>query len=69
MTMEERIAAKDNLMQRIRVAAATMDKKETLFQLRHELEELQETCPHFDAKLNFVMVDDKCPYCGKNIGR
>ena len=43
----------------------TIGKK--LYELRKQLRELQNTCPHFSAEHNFAMVEGHCPYCGKKL--
>lgn len=67
MTMDEIILKHENLNQRLKIAAANMVLNEDVKNIFNELKELQEQCPHFSAKHNFVMVDSKCPYCGKNL--
>ena len=68
MTMDEIILQHENLQRRLKVAASNMVLNEDVKKIYHEMKDLQEKCPHFSAKHNFVMVDDKCPYCGKKLG-
>ncbi len=67
MTGEEALAKREEIMKEMRLAAATMEKKSIITKLGNELKELQFNCPHFDAKLNFTIADNKCPYCGKTM--
>ena len=63
--IEDIIATKQQLEKELRVALATMEKSESIFQIRSKMRVNQSRCPHFDAKYNYVWVDDTCPYCGK----
>lgn len=67
MTMDEIIRQKEILNTSLRIAASNMAYKEDLKDIFKQIHDLQEQCPHFSAKHNFVMVDNKCPYCGKNL--
>ena len=46
MTIKEIIDKTDKLCYNIKVAAATMDRKDELFELRQQLKEIQNNCPH-----------------------
>ena len=46
---------------------STMERKSVIYELRKELRELQNICPHFSAEHNFAMVEGYCPYCGKKL--
>ena len=59
------IAEKERLDKELRIALATMEKKDTVKEIQIKIKENQARCPHCDTKYNFVWVDDTCPYCGK----
>lgn len=67
MNIDEIMQKSAALHAQLRVALSTMDKKDTIFQLHTELKQLQDECPHYSAKYNYTMADNKCPYCGKNM--
>lgn len=67
MTMDEIIAKKEELDKRLKLAASTMTYKEDIRDVLQKINTLQSLCPHFSAQHNFVMVDDRCPYCGKKM--
>ena len=67
MTMDEIISKHEDLNKRLKVAASNMILSEDVKTIFNELKDLQEQCPHFSSNHNFVMVDSKCPYCGKNL--
>lgn len=48
-------------------AVATMERKDTIREIRLRIGELQRQCPHRDSNLNFEIVDGTCPYCGKTL--
>lgn len=65
MTIKEIIDKTDVLCYNIKVAAATMEKKDELFNMRKELKEIQTMCPHVSAEYNWAVINDTCPYCKK----
>ena len=65
MTIKEIIDKTDELCYNIKVAAATMDRKDELFELRRQLKEIQNHCPHVSQEYNWAIVNDTCPYCKK----
>ena len=65
MNMEDIIATKTQLNNELRVALSTMEKKDTIYNIKQRIAENQKRCPHYDPNYNFVWVDDTCPYCGK----
>lgn len=67
MTMTELISRHEKLSRDLNIALATMERKSTIAEIRKELIELQNVCPHFSNEYNFTMVDGYCPYCGKKL--
>lgn len=63
--IDDIIAEKERLDKELKVALATMEKKDTIKKIQAKIKINQSKCPHFDAKYNFTWVDDTCPYCGK----
>ena len=69
MNIQEIIKTRENLEKELRLALASMEKKETIFMIKKKIDENQFNCPHFDLTLNFSQIDNHCPYCGKDLGR
>lgn len=67
MTGEQIYNRREKLKQELKVALSEMVLSTKIYEVRAEMETLKQQCPHFDAKLNFVMVDNICPYCGGKI--
>ena len=65
--MEEIITRRQKIERELEIALSTMEKKDIIQSLRKELLEIQNQCPHVDSQLNYTIIDDKCPYCGKKI--
>lgn len=63
--IEDIINERERLERLLKQAVATMEKKDTINSIRAQIRINQSKCPHFDAKYNYVWVDDTCPYCGK----
>ena len=67
MNMDQIIQKYGELSHRLNIALSTMERKSVIYELRKELRELQNICPHFSAEHNFAMVEGHCPYCGKKL--
>lgn len=67
MTIKEIIDKTDVLCYNIKVAAATMNKKDELFELRRQLKEIQSNCPHVSQEYNWATINGICPYCRGSI--
>lgn len=65
MNIKEIIDKTDELYYNIKIAAATMERKDELFELRRQLKEIQNNCPHVSQEYNWAIVNDTCPYCKK----
>ena len=67
MKMDKIIQRHREIEQELHKALSTMEKKDTIIQLREELKNLQNECPHFSNKYNWEAKEDICPYCGKQL--
>lgn len=67
MKMEEIILRHEKLSRDLTMALSTMERKSTIAEIRKELREIQNVCPHYSDEYNFTMVDGYCPYCGKKL--
>ena len=67
MTIKEIIDKTNTLCYNIKVAAATMDRKDELFELRRQLKEIQNNCPHVSQEYNWAIVNGVFPYCRGSI--
>ena len=61
------INTKEKLDKDLRQALSTMQRQDTIFKIREKMKENQKECSHFSTKFNWVIVDNICPYCGKNL--
>lgn len=41
-----------------------MERTDKIFNIRHEIKELQKICPHNNGNYDFS-TETECPYCGK----
>lgn len=64
MNIDDIINTRESLDKRLRMALATMERKDTIQKLKEEIIQNQQRCPHFDHNYNWTIVDDTCPYCG-----
>ena len=67
MDIDTVIHDREVLNEVLRNALSTMEKKDTIKKTRLQLLELQNNCPHFSTKYNWVAADGICPYCGKKM--
>ena len=67
MSIDEVIMRRNELNHALNIALATMEKKDTIQELKKEILENQKTCPHISSKYNWAIVNGICPYCGKKI--
>lgn len=68
MNIEEIIKRRKALEFELTKALTTMERKDTIYEIRMRILENQRDCPHFSEKYNFTEEDGKCPYCGKIMG-
>jgi len=69
MNMTEIIAKHSHLSHQLAVALSTMERKDRIRELREQLIDLQNQCPHFSNEYGWAIIDDECPYCGKKLNR
>lgn len=67
MNIEEIISRKTQLEHELKVALATMEKKDTIYKIKNQIAKNQNNCPHFSDKYNLTIVNNICPYCGKKM--
>lgn len=67
MRMDDIINRHQELSKKLYIALSTMEKKDNIYQMRKEMVELQQKCPHKDANYNWGIVNGHCPYCGKQL--
>ena len=65
--IDDIIAEKERLDKELKVALATMEKKDDIPKIRELIKENQNKCPHFSNKYNWEIRDETCPYCGAKI--
>lgn len=64
MNMDDIIQTHEELDRQLRVALATMERKDTIANIRHQIIVNQNRCPHFSEKYNWTVAAGRCPYCG-----
>lgn len=64
MNIDEIIKRHESLEQQLKFAVSTMEKKDTIYNIRKQIIENQNNCPHFSDKYNWTIAYNKCPYCG-----
>ena len=66
MNIDDIITKREQLDYDLRIALSTMERKDTIAQIRKEIIKNQSVCPHHSLQYNWEIVDDTCPYCGKH---
>lgn len=64
MSIDEIINKHKELEYKLNQALSTMEKKDTIRELRAEIANVQAACPHFSNKYNWEPKNERCPYCG-----
>lgn len=64
MNIDEIIQTHEQLDKKLRIALATMERKDIIANIRHEMIANQKRCPHFSEKYNWTIAAGICPYCG-----
>lgn len=67
MNIDIIIQRRKQLENDLRFALATMERKTTIEEIRHEIIENQKICPHYSEKYNWANTG-VCPYCGLVMG-
>ena len=65
--VEEVIKKNEELQKKMRFALATMEKKDNIFEIKNQIIQNQNKCPHFDLDYSWPVIEGKCPYCGRNL--
>lgn len=69
MNIEEIMETRERLDQELRYALATMERKNTIQNIRLKIIENQKRCPHFSNEYFLTVVDGVCPYCGFHLAQ
>ena len=62
--IEDIIQTHERLNNELRLALATMERSDKIFNIKKQIIKNQLRCPHFDNNYNWAIIDDTCPYCG-----
>ena len=65
MNIDQIIHTKKQLDYKLKIALASMERKDDIKQIYNQIRANQENCPHYSKKYNFVWNGDTCPYCGQ----
>ena len=65
--IQDIIAERKKLEQQLQFALATLNRKDSVFKIREQIKNNQERCPHFSTEYNLEIVNNICPYCGKDL--
>lgn len=49
------------------MALSTMERKDTIANIRLKILQNQRECPHYSTKYNWIDEEGRCPYCGKKM--
>lgn len=64
MEMKQIIANHEALNKELRMALATMERSDKVYEIKKKIIENQNQCPHFSTEYSWAVIDGKCPYCG-----
>lgn len=67
MDIEQVKARYDELNERLQYALSHMELSDEIHNVRKEILELQNECPHSNAIYNYTLYGE-CPYCKKKFG-
>lgn len=62
--IDDIIATHEKLERELRMALATMERSDKVFEIKKQIIANQSKCPHFDNNYNWAITNDTCPYCG-----
>lgn len=65
--MEDIINTHEKLNKELRIALATMERSNKIFDIKKQIIQNQTRCPHFSTQYNWAIIDGVCPYCGYKI--
>ena len=66
MNIDDIITRREQLDYDLRIALATMERKDTIRDIKLQILRNQQACPHHSPQYNWEVVNDTCPYCGKH---
>lgn len=67
MNINDIIKRKAQLENELRLALSTMEKKDTIQQIKEQIKLNQQNCPH-DTQYYSAETEGECAYCGKKRG-
>ena len=67
MTEIQIMNRRKELQRQLSQKLSVMEKTDEIKQIRKEIKELQEQCPHINEKSEFSLIDGCCPFCGKKM--
>ncbi len=63
--IDEIISTHKRLDQELQIALSTMERKDTVKDIRRQIKENQKRCPHMSIRYNLAEENGICPYCGR----
>ena len=55
------------LEEKLAAALSTMELSNAVKEIREEIKELQDECPHTNDDGSFALVNERCCFCGKKV--
>lgn len=68
MNIDDIIETRMTLDRELQIALSTMERKDTIYELKQKIINNQKHCPHASAKYNWEIANGTCPYCGFHLG-
>ena len=68
MNIDNIINKRMQLNKELQFALATMERKDTIYEIKKQIMDNQTQCPHISDKYNWIAENGICPYCGKQLG-
>ena len=62
--LDDIINTHEKLEHELRLALATMERSDKVFEIKKQIIANQARCPHTSDKYNWTIAYGKCPYCG-----
>lgn len=69
MNIDEIIETNKTLNKQLTFALATMERKDTIKDIRLQIIANQQKCPHTSTKYGWEVKNNTCPYCGFVFGK
>ncbi len=67
MTIDEIIQRREELSKELTYALSTMVLSNRVREIKNNMKAIQAQCPHQSSKYNWEKINNKCPYCGKEM--